>query len=188
MSFKKILLVTAMTGLMTAGAYAAPENSGNGKVTFNGSIITAPCSIAPESVDQIVELGQISDALLENNGTSDGQSSPVPFDIKLVDCTIKTGDTVKVTFSGTAATDEADALLAITGTASGAGVQIIDSNNTPITLNKKSDSTHKLQPTSNTLKFSAYVKGLGSQGETPAPVKIVSGDFQAVTDFVLSYN
>ncbi|MDI6978669.1 type 1 fimbrial protein, partial [Serratia sp. Se-RSBMAAmG] len=32
----------------------------SGKVTFTGSIIDAPCSIAPGSVDQTVSLGAIS--------------------------------------------------------------------------------------------------------------------------------
>ena len=36
------------------------SRSGHGKVTFTGSIIDAPCSIAPESIDQTVDLGQVS--------------------------------------------------------------------------------------------------------------------------------
>lgn len=39
---------------------ANAADQGHGTVTFTGSIIDAPCSIAPESIDQTVNLGQIS--------------------------------------------------------------------------------------------------------------------------------
>ena len=188
MKLNKTLMAIAATTLIGFGANAAPVNHGNGKVTFTGSIITAPCSIDPSSIDQTVDLGQIADVVLKNGGTSDGQYSPVMFDIKLIDCTVETGDSVNITFSGAAATNDPKSLLAITGTAAGAGIQIVDSNNDPIVLNEVTKSEHKLQGTTNTLQFAAYVKGLGSQGKPEAPVDIVAGEFQAVTDFVLSYN
>ncbi|HHR6078896.1 TPA: fimbrial protein [Providencia alcalifaciens] len=188
MKLNKTLMAIAATTLIGFGANAAPVNHGNGKVTFTGSIITAPCSIDPSSIDQTVDLGQIADVVLKNGGSSDGQSSPVMFDIKLIDCTVETGDSVNITFSGAAATNDPKSLLAITGTAAGAGIQIVDSNNDPIVLNEVTKSEHKLQGTTNTLQFAAYVKGLGSQGESNKPVDIVAGEFQAVTDFVLSYN
>ena len=188
MRFNSSFLAIAAVSLINFSAYAAPINHGNGKVTFTGSIISAPCSIDPSSLDQTVDLGQIADAVLSNGGKSDGQSSPVMFDIKLIDCTIDTEKSVNITFSGAAATNNADSLLAITGTAAGAGIQIVDSNNAPIVLNELTQSEHKLQGQTNTLQFAAYIKGLGTLDGTSGPVDIIPGDFQAVTDFVLSYN
>ncbi|WP_265723903.1 fimbrial protein [Providencia rustigianii] len=188
MKFNKTIMAIAATSLISFSAFSAPVNHGNGKVTFTGSIISAPCSIDPASLDQTVDLGQIADVVLKNGETSDGQSSPVMFDIKLIDCTVETGDTVNVTFSGAAAENNGNPLLAITGTAGGAGIQIVDSNNAPIVLNEKTKSTHKLQGVTNTLQFAAYIKGLGTLKGASDPVEIIPGEFQAVTVFILTYN
>lgn len=69
MNTKKIAFIAAMlSGAVMANANAADQ--GHGKVTFTGSIIDAPCSISPDSIDQTVSLGQISNAALANSGTS----------------------------------------------------------------------------------------------------------------------
>lgn len=65
MKFNKTFMAIAATTLIGFGANAAPVNHGNGKVTFTGSIITAPCSIDPSSVDQTVDLGQVGDVVLK---------------------------------------------------------------------------------------------------------------------------
>ena len=63
MNTKKIAFIAAMlSGAVMANANAADQ--GHGKVTFTGSIIDAPCSISPDSIDQTVSLGQISNACL----------------------------------------------------------------------------------------------------------------------------
>ncbi|MFE8730632.1 type 1 fimbrial protein, partial [Aeromonas hydrophila] len=43
-----------------------PEQS-RGTINFTGAIIDAPCSIASESVNQTVQMGQISSRVLELN-------------------------------------------------------------------------------------------------------------------------
>ncbi|WP_162873675.1 fimbrial protein, partial [Klebsiella pneumoniae] len=69
-------------------------------------IIDAPCSIAPESIDQTVDLGQVSNVALKNGG----KSNPRPFEIKLEQCDITTLKTVKTTFSGVASSTDKDLL------------------------------------------------------------------------------
>ncbi len=60
----KIKSIAMATLLVLGGASAAnAADQGHGKVTFKGAIIEAPCSIAPESIDQTIELGQISNRL-----------------------------------------------------------------------------------------------------------------------------
>lgn len=54
-------LVLAM-GVAAFGAQAA--NEGTGRITFTGSIIDAACSVAPESEDFVVPLGEIAAAQL----------------------------------------------------------------------------------------------------------------------------
>ncbi|MEX6366624.1 hypothetical protein AB6F62_00565 [Providencia huaxiensis] len=46
---------------------------GSGTVTFSGSIIEAPCSIAPGEENQEVPLGQVSNVTLDNGGESSAQ-------------------------------------------------------------------------------------------------------------------
>lgn len=67
------LIKTVMAGavamaLVSFGANAA--NQGQGVVKFKGTVIDAPCGIAPESVDQSIDFGQIAKPHLEANGIS----------------------------------------------------------------------------------------------------------------------
>ncbi|MBU5899673.1 fimbrial protein, partial [Vibrio cholerae O1] len=79
-------------------SFAQAADQGHGKVNFIGSIIDAPCSIAPESIDQTVDLGQVSNVALKNGGSS----NPRSFDIKLEQCDTTTLKSVSTTFTGSA--------------------------------------------------------------------------------------
>lgn len=174
MNVKKIALAVAVISGIAMGAANAADQ-GHGTVTFTGSIIDAPCSIAPESIDQIVDLGQVSQAALKDGGTS----NPVPFNIKLEQCDTATLQTVQATFTGAASSGNPD-LLGITGTAKGASIAITNGAGDVIVLGQPSPA-QTLQDGNNTLAFSAYLQGDG------ASATIVPGSFQSVTDFTLSY-
>ncbi|HEY1847464.1 MAG TPA: fimbrial protein [Buttiauxella sp.] len=178
MKFNKTILAMAMGFSMVAGAANAAgttTDQGHGKVTFTGSIIDAPCSIAAKDVDQIVPLGEIANKSLE----SGGKSEPHPFDIELVNCDLGTVQTVTTTFTGAADTN-APAMLGIAGSASGAGIVLTDGSSKPITLGQPTDG-QILQNGTNTLLFSAYLQGDGAS-------EIVPGAFTSVTNFTLAYN
>lgn len=168
---------TMMALVMAMGVSSfAQADQGHGKVTFTGSIIDAPCSISPDSVDQTIDMGQISNAALLNGG----KSTPRDFTIDLENC-VFTGDTAKnkvtVTFSGAST---ASGLLGITGSASGAGIALTHQGETDKIKLGTPTTAQTLQNGNNTLKFAAYVQGDAE--------KIVEGDFTAVTDFTLAYN
>lgn len=188
MKTKKNMTVLALVASlgMSSFAHAAVKDQGHGKVTFNGAIIDAACSIAPESIDQTVDLGQISKVALKDSGTS----TPRNFEIKLENCEFSESEPnkVQVTFSGMAANGSND-LLGITGTAKGAGVSIQDASGTKIKLGEPTKA-QELQNGNNTLLFSAYLQGEGTTGtgEEAVNAEIVPGDFTAVTDFTLAYN
>lgn len=174
MNMTKALLAAFIALGVTSAANAA--DNGHGKVTFKGSIIDAPCSIAPESLDQTVELGQVSNVALQNNG----KSTPRNFTIKLENCEFGTppaSNKVALTFTG-AETAAGNGRLGITGTASGASVGITDGSGSLIKLGEAINA-QTLQNGNNTLPFSAYVQGDGAT--------ITEGDFQAVADFTLAY-
>ncbi|BEN13848.1 fimbrial A protein [Serratia marcescens] len=179
MKLNKIMLAAVMAFGVSSLAHAADQ--GHGKVTFSGSIIDAPCSIAPESLDQTVELGAISNVALK----SGGKSTPRNFQIKLENCDLITTDpgknnTVELTFSGSASAAN-DKLLGITGTAKGAGIAITDGAGNDIALGKPSKA-RELQNGANTLSFAAYL-----QGATASTAVITPGEFQSVADFTLAY-
>ena len=176
---KKIILATLISGVMSASALAV--DAGSGTVTFNGSIITAPCSIAQGEENQTVELGQVSNVTL----TAGGESSAQPFSIKLEGCNLEKSNEVTITFAGTEATSTdgegntaGTGLLQITGDAKGAAVKIMNSSSTQIKVN--AGSTQNYVQGDNELKFQASLKGLGTT--------VTPGNFQAVTNFTLAYN
>lgn len=177
MNLNKAILAATIVFGMSSIAHAAGE--GQGKVTFTGSIIDAPCSITPESDDQTVELGQISKVALIDGG----KSTPRNFNIDLENCSFGAlGDKnkVSVTFTGMESAS-GNGLLGISGTASGASVAITSADGQLITLGQPTNE-QTLQEGNNTLSFSAYVQGDG------ASATITEGEFQAVADFTLAYN
>ncbi|WP_024547667.1 fimbrial protein [Siccibacter turicensis] len=179
MKINKLASAIILTmGMVAAGANAADQ--GHGKVTFTGSIIDAPCSITPESADQTVALGQVAAHTLKDGGTS----APKSFTIDLENCEFGTdddgntiGNSVSVTFSGTASTLDAK-LLGLTGEAAGAGIAIEDESGKVVDLGTPS-SLYKLTGTNPSLGFTAYLKGISDT--------ITTGDFESVANFTMDY-
>lgn len=170
---KKNMLVLALV----SSAFAAnAADQGSGTVTFNGSIIDAPCSINPDSVDQTVDLGEISQASLANLGTS----TPRNFSINLENCDLTDKTKVGITFNGSPDSVNSD-LLGITGTAKGAGIVITDGSGSPIKLSVPS-TYRALGAGANTLVYSAYLQGNSATAGSVKP-----GSFSSVANFTLAY-
>ncbi|KTQ46841.1 fimbrial protein [Enterobacter cancerogenus] len=152
-------------------------DQGHGTVTFKGAIIDAPCSIAPESVDQTVHLGQISNVALKDGG----KSTPRNFQIKLENCDVSSLKNVTTTFTGPASAENAN-LIGLSGSAKGAGIALTDGSGKPVALGNPS-SAQQFQVGNNTLSFAAYLQGVGTD-----KALVVPGDFQSIVDFTLTYN
>ncbi len=174
---KKIILGALISSAMCSSVFAA--DAGNGRVNFTGAIIDAPCSIAPESVDQTVDLGQVSNVALADGG----KSMPRPFEIALENCDVSSlNDGVSLTFTGAQAEfDESNTILGIVGTGAGAGVQITSGSGEVVQLAKPT-AYQTLQNGKNTLLLSAYLIGNGGDISTITP-----GDFTSVANFTLNY-
>jgi len=173
MKLNKIMMAAVIAFGASSLAHAADQ--GHGTVTFTGAIIDAPCSIAPESVDQTVDLGQVSNVALKDGG----KSVPRQFDIKLEQCDTTTLKTVTTTFNGAASSANPD-LLGIIGTASGASIALTDMASNLIKLGTATPP-QTLNDGNNTLRFAAYLQGDGASSA------VVPGDFQSVADFTLAY-
>ena len=177
MKLNKLMLATAIAFSTASVAHAAPTpNQGSGTVTFSGEIIDAPCSITPDSVDQTVPMGQISSRIL----AKEGKSSAEPFSIELKDCALNTVKNVKVTFTGTPDAVNSK-LLALSGSASGAGIVIYDQLHAKeVELGTATDG-QGLNEGNNALKFAAYLQGNSASGA------VVPGQFTSVANFTLAY-
>ncbi|EDK8463339.1 type 1 fimbrial protein [Salmonella enterica subsp. diarizonae] len=168
----------AMT-LVSFGASAA--NQGVGTINFKGSVIDAPCGIAPESADQTVNFDQISKAHLNKGGISKKQF----VDIKLVNCEFGTAadttplkNNLSVAFSGlTVSTDGTGLGLSDTN----AVVKMSGPDGKPVKFDgTASTNIAKLQNGDNTLRYQAWVqKGAAA---------VTEGEFSTVANFALAYN
>lgn len=184
---KKTILAISMA-YMIAGAgaaYAAPgagNTQGAGQVTFQGTVVDAPCGISPDSIDQTVDFGPVSKALLDANGTSVVK----PLDIKLVNCTFaaatggkQPAKKVKVAFNGTTVTGQAKEL----GTSGGTGTAIVVSgqNGTSVSFDGSDGVEQPINTGSNSLHYSAWVK------KATGSTSVTEGAFSAVANFTLTY-
>ncbi|HFP2662013.1 TPA: fimbrial protein [Escherichia coli] len=176
----KSTLGIAIAFSLCAVAHAA--NQGQGVVNFKGTVIDAPCGIAPESADQTIDFGQISKSHLKN----DGISVKKDLDIKLVNCDFTdhtAKKTVSVTFSGTPVNGHTDEL----GTAGDTGTAVVvsasDGSMVKFDGTTSSNAT-QLQDGDNTLKYTTWVKKSSAAG---AGTEVKEGDFTAVANFNLSY-
>lgn len=170
----KIIALAILLSAGTAGSAFAEnvQDQGHGQVKFHGTIIDAPCSIDPDSIEQTVEFGQLSNTVMENGGHSPSK----PFDIKLVGCNLKKGEkSVTTTFTGAAG---AEGRLGVSGNATGISIALQDGTGAPIELGTASSPT-TLTNGDTDLLFSAYVQGDGAS--------VGTGEFNSVADFTLAY-
>ncbi|ENY3616470.1 fimbrial protein [Escherichia coli O8:H49] len=174
---KKLFISASVAMAFAASGVNAASTQGQGSVNFKGEVINAPCSIAPESVDQTIQFGQISKAVLNKGGESVRKS----VDIKLLNCELDKQKTVTASFSG--ATTETPNELS---TAGGTGVSIVMSaaDGTQVTFDGTTPAGKlAIKPGDNTLKYMAWVKkGANTAGD------VSEGAFEAVAQFNLAYN
>lgn len=106
---------------------AKAASTGSGTVTMNGEITDAACNIAMESQDQVINMGVIPIAVINQLGG--GPTRDV--DIYLVDCELvkdsdpsKTWKTLQMTFDG----PSKDGLFEVMGEAKGVALYMQDEN------------------------------------------------------------
>ncbi|HDW7643601.1 TPA: type 1 fimbrial protein [Escherichia coli] len=173
-------MMKSVLGMVVSFAFCSVANAaiqGQGQVNFKGTVIDAPCGIAPESADQSIDFGQISKAHLN----ADGISVKKNLDIKLVNCDVNeltnTGS-VKVSFTGTSVNGQVKEL----GTAGDTGTAVVvsEASGNLVSFDGTAGAATKLQEGDNTLRYSTWVKKA-----TGGNLK--EGDFTAVANFNLTY-
>lgn len=169
---KTVMAGAVAMALVSFGANAA--NQGQGVVNFKGTVINAPCGIAPESADQSIDFGQISKSHLN----ADGISVKKDLNIKLVNC--EPNKSVAVTFTGAGPGAGAGAPTEL-GTAGDTGTAVVISGQDGklVSFGTQGDF-QTLKENNNILHYSSWVKKA-----TNGTVK--EGDFTAVANFNLTY-
>ncbi|MFW1802320.1 type 1 fimbrial major subunit FimA [Acinetobacter nematophilus] len=180
---KTLLNVSAISALLlSTSSFAATTTVNGGTVHFVGELVNAACAVHTDSADQTVNLGQYRTASLAGVNS---KTTPVPFEIKLVDCDPTIAATAAVAFNGQSATGNVNLLAVSAGgsnqtAAKNVGIEIADSTSKILAVDGSTFSTPKnLIAGDNTLNFSArYVSVPG--GATP-------GQANADATFVVKY-
>lgn len=150
----------------------------DGTITIDGQIEDNSCTVAQESVDQSVTLGDISSRDMRQAGDS---SLPVAFSIDLQNCGSGTSG-VEITFTGDADNTN-PALLALTkdsGSASGLGITIKDDRSTAIPLNSAS-RTYTIDPTQVDNRLTFYAQYTATSSE------VTAGTANATATFTMTW-
>ncbi|MDM5139847.1 type 1 fimbrial protein [Aeromonas bestiarum] len=149
-------------------------------VHLHGRIIDQPCVVAPESLEQEVEMGVVDVRELYANGAG----AQVPFVIRLTNCKPGIFRMAKVTFTGAQDAQLSGGLAFSAGSAKGAGIRLYDATQTQLDLGTASRGYVLGGSTENELLFSARVEG---HPGAIAAKSITPGDYTAVANFIVSY-
>lgn len=169
---RALVLVTGLAVWWPAGA---AEN-----VLLHGALVAEPCTLHPGDEAVALEFGTVIDKYLYLNSRTHSKA----FTLRLQDCDVSLGNTVRISFSGTESA-ELPGLLKLDGAsqASGVAIGIETAAGVPLPLNSASGS-YPLSAGNSALTLQAYV-----QAEPTAITNksISRGAFSAVTTFNLVY-
>ncbi len=188
-SGKKTLLALAV--FATTASYAFADeliDGGNGKITFLGEVISAPCSIKAEDVDKKVELGEVTDTYINANFHSEAKDSSITLEnCALPGSSNSAGQPVSkahVTFTSSNVVNGVDNLLSNTfaGGATNVGVRLMDGSGANIVLG--TEKVILLDPNSatQTLPFQAWMERTSTSDQATA------GNVTAVVNYTLKYD
>lgn len=179
------MIVSALSGLamLTAGSamaapVATPVTVNGGTINFTGDVTDAACTVDPSSDGQDINLGSVKAADVVKGKTN----STTRFDIVLDDCSIDTYTTASFGFNGKADANDVTVLgnTAGPGSAKGVGVQLLDSDGSPISIggDASANAKMKLAKGTNIASFAAGIIGTDT---------VVSGHVAATTNFTVHY-
>lgn len=175
---KSVIAGAVAMAVVSFGVNAALTTpQGQGRVTFNGTVVDAPCSISQKSADQSIDFGQLSKSFLQAGGVS----KPMNLDIELVNCDItsfkgggvsaaKKG-TVKLAFSGPRVSGHNEELDTSGGTGTAIVVQAAGKN----VFDGTEGDANTLKDGDNVLHYTAIVKKSSANN-----AQVTEGAFSAV--------
>lgn len=181
-NFLKLTLFTFCIGV-ASNTYSDNKHDviiDGGMVHLKGKIVGAACTVAIESKHQVVDMGKIRSNFFSGVGSD---ALPVPFFIKLTDCSSDISNSVGVGFWGNIDTKNPNIFKVTSKFGSGAegiGVALFTSSNDLILPNTQISETYTLHNGDNRLQFIAKYRATSLQ--------IKPGIAEAVTWFSLTYH
>ncbi|MFU9137967.1 fimbrial protein [Erwinia tasmaniensis] len=170
---KKKIYALALLTTLSGVAHAA-----DGTIQFKGEIIDTACTVSPQSANQIVTMGQVSDKAFRAAGDT---ASATAFYIDLANCPAS-AQSASVKFDGSPYEGD-NTTLALTetdGAATGVGIQIRNADNSPLPLFTRSQSITLTESKTNRLNFSAVYIAKAST--------VTAGPADATATFSVVYN
>ncbi|MGR6438694.1 fimbrial protein [Proteus mirabilis] len=176
LSIRFIFGLSVSIGL-TSAAFAIPDN-----LYFHGILVDEPCTIKPGDETVVLDFGNIPD----KNLYAYKRTPSKLFQLRLSECNLSIGKSVKITFKG----EENQAMAGrIFGNKSGqpsfwycGGIESENGNALPI--NKETDKM-SLTAGDTILNFYAFIQG---EPDAIANKSIKRGPFSAIATFYLNYD
>ncbi|WP_421105898.1 fimbrial protein [Serratia marcescens] len=167
------VLLMGVGGMSTALAVSSPPEI---SLKYTGSLVAEPCVIEPGDEEIRLDFGAIIDKYLYLNTRTQSKS----FEIRLSECDLSIGKTVKVMFQGTESI-ELPGLLAVDRKGIAIGLETLEAK--PLPINKESDE-YPLHAGNSLIALKAYVQG---EPRAITDKTIARGPFSAVATFSLEY-
>lgn len=152
-----------------------PPAKANVDLNFRGVLGAEPCNLSTDTQDQVVEFPSIARRAFKNNP----RSAPKKFELKLLDCDLSLGESVKVTFYAEESSTQPGTFAMTDGDAQGIAIAIESASGEAV---KPAVAMRPVLLTEegNVLGFNAYI-----QGNDYAAIK--EGEFSASVKFILEY-
>jgi major type 1 subunit fimbrin (pilin) len=148
----KTIRISAKLAAIATLCVSGYASAYDGAVNFTGEIISSSCAVDAASANQTVQLGKISKTSFTGAGTT---SSTKTFSIQLNGCDITTYKKADVRFDGVGDANNNNVLKLATGSiATGVGIQLLNSDQTPLAVGSESTLT-TLATGTNQLNFGA---------------------------------
>ncbi|MFM4805363.1 fimbrial protein [Aeromonas bivalvium] len=171
-------IVLAVSGVISAVSVAHAAIVEGGTVRFNGNVVAAPCAVASESIDQVIEIGQVTTSQFTAAGQKANNNKP--FSIKLMNCSDSVSGTATVAFNGAQDRDNPTLLQVGQGAdaASGVALGLYESNGNLLNIGDQSRPV-TLRPGQVEFNFMAdYVS---------TQANVTAGDASGVATFSITY-
>lgn len=177
MKLNKVAMAVAFTAALGSASVMAAEGTTNGVIELEGSLVTTPCGLAPESSPVVVKFGEVPVHALANSARVPAEKQ----DIVLQYCDPTIAAAAVVTYTPTSYDPANAALAAFTsGTAKGAGIGLVDSGNVDVKWGEATTAVQLVDGT-NKIPFIAYVQ---ADTDTTTPT---AGSFQSTINFSIAY-
>lgn len=167
-----VLALTAVAGFAAAtNAHAAA-----GTVTFQGEIVESACSVTDDTKDQTVLLGKWPTTTFAAVGDTSGAKA---FQIKLEKCD---AGNYTLRFDGNYPSGHPE-LLAVTGGATGVGIEILDNNGNTFPLAQDVDSNEAIIVVDDSGSATADLKARYKSYEET----VTAGEADSTANFSIEY-